>query len=98
WPTIQAQILAAARRKYARDDALAGQVIAEVTAELGLTRISASVAIQSLAAQIDQAAGTSSWLAREAWHRLRSAGAKWGLELEVIDELIDERLAANGSA
>jgi hypothetical protein len=97
-PTIEAQILAAAHRKYALDDVSAGQVIAEVTAELGLTRISASDAIQSLAAQIDQAAGNSSWLAREAWDRLRSAGAKWGLELEVIDELIDERLAANRSA
>src|SRR5436190_6226166 len=97
-PTIEAQILAAAQRKYALDDALAGQVIAEVTAELGLTRISASDAIQSLAAQIDQAAGTGTWLAREAWDRLRSAGAKWGLDLEVVDELIDERLAANRSA
>ncbi len=97
-PTIEAQILAAARRKYAIDDALAGQVIAEVTAELGLTRISATDAIQSLATQIDQAAGTGTWLARETWDRLRSAGAKWGLELEVVDELIDERLSANRSA
>src|SRR4029078_5980719 len=97
-PTIEAQILAAARRKYTLDDGLAGQVIAEVTAELGLTRISATDAIQSLATQIDQAAGTSTWLAPESCDRLRSAGAKWGLELEVIDELIDERLAANRSA
>src|SRR5262245_42108875 len=96
--TIEAQILAAARRKYSLDDTLAGQVISEVAAELGLTRISASDAIQSLSAQIDQAAGNSTWLAREAWDRLRSAGAKWGLELEVVDELIDERLAANRSA
>src|SRR3954469_1676034 len=50
-PTIESQILAAARRKYALDDASAGEVIAEVTSELGLTRISASDAIQSLAAQ-----------------------------------------------
>ncbi len=97
-PTIEAQILAAAHRKYALDDALAGQVIAEVTAELGLTRISASDAIQSLAVQIDHAAGNSTWLARETWDRLRSAGAKWGLELELVDELIEERLAANRSA
>jgi len=97
-PTIEAQILAAAHRKYALDEVLARQVIAEVTAELGLMRISASDAINSLAAQIDQAAGNSTWLAREAWDRLRSAGAKWGLELEVIDALIDERLAANRSA
>ena len=66
-----------------------------MAAELGLTRITASDAIDSLAAQIEQAAGDSTWLAREAWDRLRTAGGKWGIELEVIDELIDEKLAAN---
>jgi hypothetical protein len=94
-PTIEAQILAAAKRKYGLDEEAAGQVLGEVAGELKLTRITASDAIQSLTAQIDQAAGDSAWLAREAWDRLRSAGGKWGLELEVIDELIEERLAAN---
>src|SRR5262245_7135869 len=94
-PTIETQILAAAQRKYGLDDASSGQTLREVADELGLTVISASDAIQSLGDQIDQAARDSTWLAREAWDRLRSAGGKWGLELEVIDELIEERLAAN---
>src|SRR5262245_27531220 len=97
-PTIEAQILAAAQRKYGLASELTNQVLSEVAAELGLIRITASDATANLAAQIDQAAGDSAWLAREAWDRLRSAGAKWGLELEVVDELIDERLAANRSA
>ena len=77
---------------------LAGQVLAEVTSELGLMCISANDAIQTVAAQIDQAAGNSTWLARETWDRLRSAGSKWGLDVEVIDTLIEERLAANRAA
>jgi hypothetical protein len=97
-PTIEAKILASARRKYGLDAALAGQVLAEVTSELGLMRISANDAIQTVAAQIDQAAGNSTWLARETWDRLRSAGSKWGLDVEVIDTLIEERLAANRAA
>jgi hypothetical protein len=94
-PTIEAQIVANAKRKYGLDEGLVGEVLGEVAVELGLTRITSSDAIQSLTAQIDQTIGDSTWLAREGWDRLRSAGGKWGLELEVVDELIDERLAAN---
>ena len=97
-PTIEAQILAAAARKYSLDDASARQVLAEVAIELGLTRISESEAIRNLEAQIDHALGEATWLAREAWDRLRSAGAKWGIELELVDQLIDEKLAANRAA
>ena len=70
-------------------------MLAEVAAELGLTRITASDAVQNLAAQIDQAIGDGTWLAREAWDRLRSAGTKWGLTGELVDELIHQRLAEN---
>lgn len=94
-PTIEAQILAAAARKYGLDDTVAGQVLGEVASELGVTRITASDALQNLSLQIDQAAGDAAWLAREAWDRLRTAGHKWGLELEVVDQLIEQRLAAN---
>src|SRR5688572_15072594 len=94
-PKIEAQILAAAAEKYSLDEATARQVLGEVAAELGLTRITASDALDGLAAQIDLTVGDSTWLAREAWDRLRTAGAKWGIELEVVDELIDERLAIN---
>ena len=94
-PTIEAEILAAAARKYSLDETTSRQVLDEVAAEIGLTRITAGDAIDSLAAQIEQTAGDSTWLAREAWDRLRTAGAKWGIELEVVDELIDEKLAAN---
>lgn len=97
-PTIEAQILAAAARKYSLDDGAARQVLADVAAELGLTRISASEAIRNLEGQIDHALGEATWLAREAWDRLRSAGAKWGIELELVDQLIDEKLAANRAA
>ena len=94
-PRIEAQIVAAAHRKYGLDEPTAREVLAEVAAELGLRRISADQAIDSLAGQIDQAAGDATWLAKEAWDRLRIAGAKWGIELELVDQLIDEKLVAN---
>lgn len=94
-PTIEAQIVAAAQRKYGLDEAASRQTLAEVAAELGLQRISHSQAIDSLAEQIDQAAGEATWLAKEAWDRLRFAGGKWGIELELVDQLIDEKLTAN---
>ena len=93
--TVETKIVANAKRKYALDELTARQIFGEVTAELGLTFVTASDAIQNLTAQIDQAVGDSSWLAREGWDRLRTAGSKWGLELEVVDEMIEERLAAN---
>jgi hypothetical protein len=94
-PPLEAKIIAAASSKYALSDSAASDVLAEVAAELGLTRITASDAVQNLVAQIDQALGDGAWLAREAWDRLRSAGAKWGLSPEVVDELIRESLAKN---
>jgi hypothetical protein len=94
-PTIETQIIANARRKYGLDEAVTREVVNEVTAELGLTLVTSSDAIQSLTAQIDDAIGDSSWLAREGWDRLRSAASKWGLELEIVDEMIEERLTSN---
>ena len=94
-PTIEAEIIAAAARKYSLDESTSRKVLDEVAAEIGLTRITAGDAIDSLAAQIEQTVGEATWLAREAWDRLRTAGAKWGIELEVVDELIDQKLAAN---
>ncbi len=94
-PTIEGHIVAAAQRKYGLDVASAREVVGQVAAELGMRRISASQALDSLAQQIDDTAGDSTWLAKEAWDRLRIAGGKWGIELEVIDELIEEKLAAN---
>ncbi|HEX5106576.1 MAG TPA: hypothetical protein VFV87_22305, partial [Pirellulaceae bacterium] len=94
-PTIEAEIIAAAARKYSLDEPTSRQVLGEVAEEIGVTRITATDAIDSLATQIEQTVGESTWLAREAWDRLRTAGAKWGIELEVVDELIDEKLAAN---
>ncbi len=94
-PIIEDQIVASAARKYGLDEAPARQVIGEVAAELGVTRITATDAIETLAQQINAVAGDKTWLPREAWDRLRDAGDKWGLELKVIEELIDERLAAN---
>lgn len=94
-PTIVRQILAAAREKYGLDEATARQLLDDVATELHLTCITPTEALQGLAGQIDQAIGPATWLAREGWDRLRSAGLAWGIELEVIDELIEERLAAN---
>jgi hypothetical protein len=96
-PTIEAQILAKAKRKYGLDEDVATQVLADVAAELNVTRITGSDAIRSLAAQIDQAVGDSTWLASEAWDRLRAAGERWGIALEVVNELVDERIKANRS-
>ena len=94
-PTIIARILTAARQKYDLEEAIARQVLDEVAAELHLTCITPTGALEGLAVQIDQAVGQATWLAREGWDRLRSAGVAWGIELEVVDELIEERLAAN---
>jgi hypothetical protein len=94
-PTIESKIIEAAQRKYALTEAAARQTFAEVAAELGLRRISADEAVRSLTTSIDQAIGDSVWLAKESRDRLRGAGLNWGLELEVVDELIDEKLAAN---
>jgi hypothetical protein len=94
-PTIEAQIIAAAARKYSLDETTSRRVLNEVAAEIGLTRITAGDALDSLAVQIEQTVGDATWLSREGWDRLRTAGAKWGIELEVVDELIDQKLAAN---
>ncbi|MDX1948380.1 MAG: hypothetical protein SFU86_23525 [Pirellulaceae bacterium] len=94
-PTIETQIVAVACKKFGLPEAIARQIIGEVAAELGLRRISASEAVRNLAAQIDQAAGDATWLAKEVWDRLRVIGGKWGIELEVIDQLIDEKLGDN---
>jgi hypothetical protein len=94
-PNIESHIVASAQRKYSLDETTTRQVVSEVAAELGLRRISASQALDSLAEQIDQAAGEATWLAKETWDRLRIAGNKWGIELELVDQLIDEKLAAN---
>jgi hypothetical protein len=94
-PTIESQIVVAALGKYGLDEQTARQTVADVAAELGLRRISHSQAIDSLAEQIDRTTGDATWLAKEAWDRLRIAGGKWGIELELVDQLIDEKLAAN---
>jgi hypothetical protein len=94
-PTIEAQIVEAAARKYGLSDEAAREVIAQVAGELGLMRITASDAVHGLGAQIDEVVGDGTWLAREGWDRLRNAGGKWGIELDVVDELIEEKLAAN---
>src|SRR3954454_11407415 len=47
-PTIEAQIVANARRKYGLDETVTRQVLSEVTAELVLTLVSASDATASL--------------------------------------------------
>jgi hypothetical protein len=94
-PIIEEQIVASAARKYGLDEAQSRQVIGEVAAELGVTRITANEATETLEQQIDAVAGDKTWLPREAWDRLRDAGDKWGLALSVIEELIEERLAAN---
>lgn len=94
-PTILQRIFAAAREKYGLEEAIARQVLDDVAAELNLTCIPPSKALEGLSVQVDQAIGGATWLARESWDRLRSAGVAWGIELEVVDELIEERLTAN---
>jgi hypothetical protein len=96
-PKAEVQIVEAAAKKYALDDATARRVLSEVAEELGLQRISVDEAVGNLAQQIELTAGRSTWLAKESWDRLRSAGAKWGIDLEVVDQLIDEKLDENRS-
>src|SRR5688500_5889548 len=89
-PTIEARIVEAAQRKYSISEATAREVFAQVAAALSLRRISADEAVRNMTESIDQAAADSTWLAKESRDRLRSAGLNWGLELEVVDALIEE--------
>ena len=97
-PEIEARVIESAQRKYGIDADTVREVLAEVAAELGLRHITGDQAVQLYADVVDQAVGDSTWLAREAWDRLRSAGEKWGLSFEESDELIEQKVAANRRA
>jgi hypothetical protein len=73
-PTIEAEIIAAAARKYSLDESTSRQVLGEVAAEIGLTRITAGDAIDSLAAQTNRRPAT----ARGSPARLGTASAPPG--------------------
>ncbi len=97
-PAIETQIITAAQRKYAIEENEAREVLAEVAQALSLRRVSTNQAIDNFNASIADAAKDASWLARDAWDRLRSAGQSWGLDEELIDTLIREHLDANRAA
>lgn len=97
-PEIEARVVESAQRKYGLDEPTVRQVLAEVAAELGLRHITGDQAVQLFADVVDQAVGDSTWLAREAWVRLRTAGEKWGLSFEEADELVEQKIAANRRA
>jgi hypothetical protein len=94
-PEIEARVIASAQRKYGIDADTVREVLTEVAAELGLRHITGDQAAQLYADMVDEAVGDSTWLAREAWDRLRTAGEKWGLSYEESDELIEQKIAAN---
>jgi hypothetical protein len=94
-PEIEARVVESAQRKYGISADTVREVLAEVAGELGLRHITGDQAVQLYADVVDQAVGDSTWLAREAWDRLRTAGEKWGLSFEESDELIEQKIAAN---
>lgn len=97
-PTHEATIVAAGKEKYGLDEATALDLLAEAAAELGLQRIRGDEATRNLATAVEDALGDQTWIATDARDRLYSAGKNWGLSQDVVDELIDERLAANSVA
>ena len=94
-PEIEARVIESAQRKYGLGADAVREALAEVAAELGLRHITGDQAVQLYADVVDEAVGDSTWLAREAWDRLRSAGEKWGLSFEESDELIEQKIVAN---
>ena len=94
-PDIENKIVEVASRKYSLSTAAVRNVIAEVTAELGLRRITENEAFLHILETIDAAVGEATWLPRETWDRVRASGDKWGLSFEEVDELVDQKLAAN---
>lgn len=94
-PTIEQAIIAAAQTKYSISEAEALEVLAEVAASLSLRRVTTSEAVEHFSEGVAAAAKNASWLSRDAWDRLRLSGQSWGLDEELIDTLIRERLDAN---
>lgn len=94
-PEIESRVIDSATRKYGLDAAVIREVLTEVAAELGLRHITGDQAVQLFADVVDQAVGDATWVAREAWDRLRSSGEKWGLSFEEADDLIQQKIAAN---
>ncbi len=94
-PEIEARVIESARRKYGLDEPAVREVLSEVAAELGLRHITGDQAVQLYVDMVDEAVGDSTWLSREAWDRLRSAGEKWGLSFEEADDLIEQKIAAS---
>ncbi|HUE69639.1 MAG TPA: hypothetical protein VMP01_02025 [Pirellulaceae bacterium] len=97
-PEIEARVVESAKRKYGLDEPTVREVLAEVAVELGMRHITGDQAVQLYVDMVDEAVGDATWLSREAWDRLRSAGEKWGLSFEEADELIEEKLAASRRA
>ena len=97
-PEIEARVVESAKRKYGLDEPTVRQVLTDVAAELGMRHITGDQAVQLYVELVDEAIGDSTWLSREGWDRLRSAGEKWGLSFEEADELIEQKLAATRRA
>lgn len=97
-PEIEARIIAGGSQKYALAEPVILEVLAEVAAELGLRRITGDEALAHFVEMVDAAVGDSTWLARQAWDRLRMASEKWGLTFEEADQVIQQKLDANRRA
>ncbi len=97
-PEIEIRVIESAKRKYGLDAPAVREVLADVAAELGIRHITGDQAVQLYVDMVDDAVGDATWLSREAWDRLRSAGEKWGLSFEEADELIEQKLSATRRA
>lgn len=97
-PEIEAKVLQNAAKKYALEESLIRQVLADVAIELGLRRITGDEALQHFMELVDQGVGDSTWLAKESWDHLRAAGEKWGLTFEEAEDLVAQRIASNQQA
>ncbi|MGI8978485.1 MAG: hypothetical protein ACR2FY_04615 [Pirellulaceae bacterium] len=94
-PEIEARIVAGGVQKYQLSEQAILEVLAEVTSELGLRRITGNEALAHFVEMVDAAIGERTWLNRQSWDRLRMASEKWGLTFEDADALVEQKLDAN---
>jgi hypothetical protein len=97
-PEIESRIVAGGVQKYQLTAAVILEVLAEVSAELGLRRITGNEALAHFVEMADAAVGDKTWLNRQSWDRLRMASEKWGLTFEDADQLVAQKLDANRRA
>ncbi|MGI9516992.1 MAG: hypothetical protein ACR2NP_08110, partial [Pirellulaceae bacterium] len=87
-----------ARREYEIPQSRARQLVRQVAAELGISRVSRLDAEQYVADLIEETIGQSANISDRVRGRIFAAGSKWGVETRQVEILINNRLEANRQA